>query len=43
MMKGCFSKQTDFDKNSNLSSSNDKELFDLTKKKRITKKLTLNI
>ena len=37
MMKGYFGKETGIDKNSNLNTSNDKELIDLTKKKVISK------
>lgn len=41
-MKGYFSKQTGIDNTSNLNTSNDKELIDLTEKNIITNKLTLN-
>ena len=41
-MKWYFSKQTGIDNTSNLNISNDKELIDLTEKKIITNKLTLN-
>ena len=39
-MKWCFDKQRGIDKNSKNSTSNDKELIDLTEKKIITNKLT---
>ena len=42
MMKGYFYKQTRIDKNSNLSTSNDKELINLTDKKNIKHKSTLS-
>ena len=37
MMKGYFGKETRIDKTSNLNTSNDKELIDLTEKKIIEK------
>ena len=40
MMEGYFGKDTVIDKNSKNSTSNDKELIDLTEKKIITNKLT---
>ena len=42
MMKEYFDQQTDFDKKSNINTSNDKELIDLTEKKIVTTNLTLN-
>ena len=42
MMKEYFDQQTDFDKKSNINTSNDKELIDLTEKKIVTTNLTFN-
>ena len=42
MIKSYFGKETGIDNNSNLNTSNNKELIDLTEKKSYLKKLSLN-